>query len=85
MPKILELWADLWDLLVRWRTWVVNAALTVALILPELLNSPEILAIVPGEYQRWVLVAAFLVNIWMRPRPAVRADDLEASVSRSRN
>lgn len=69
---------------VRFRTWIVNLAITVALIAPSLLNAPEILAIVPAEYHRWVLAAAFLINIWMRPRPAVLASDIEASVSRSR-
>ncbi len=74
----------LWDIFVRWRTWLVNAVLALLILLPELLNSPEVLAVVPAEYQRWFLIAAFLANIWMRPRPAVRADDLEASVSRVR-
>ncbi len=72
----------LWDIFVRWRTWLVNAMLALMILLPEFLNSPEILAVIPAEYQRWFLLAAFLINIWMRPRPAVRADDLEASISR---
>ena len=68
----------IWDIIVRFRTWILNVALALAFILPEVLNSPEILAIIPVEYQRWFLVAAFLLNIWMRPRPAVRSRDPEA-------
>lgn len=68
----------IWDTLVRWRTWLLNATLALAFILPEVLNSPEILAVIPSEWQRWFLVGAFLLNIWMRPRPAVRAQDLDA-------
>lgn len=67
----------IWDIIVRWRTWLLNVVLALAFILPEVLNSPEILAIIPAEYQRWFLVGAFLLNIWMRPRPAVRASDPE--------
>jgi len=62
---------------VRFRTWAFNLLLTMAILAPDLLNSPEMLALVPAEYQRWVLAAAFLVNIWMRPRPAVIASDPE--------
>lgn len=62
----------------RFRTWIVNLLLALATIAPELLNSPEVLAIVPYEYQRWFLVSVFLLNIWMRPRPAVLPSDVEA-------
>ncbi len=72
------------EFVVRFRTWIVNLVLTLAVIVPDLLNSPEILAIVPAEWQRWVIASAFILNIWIRPRPAVLATDLEASVSRSR-
>lgn len=71
----------IWDTLVRWRTWLLNATLALAFILPEVLNSPEILAIIPKDYQRWFLVAAFLLNIWMRPRPASRRMDTEVQVA----
>ena len=68
----------LWEFIVRFRTWIVNIVLSLAVILPDLLNSPELLAVIPEDYQRYVLVAAFLINIWMRPRPAVIASDVEA-------
>lgn len=71
MPQILKT-------LARWRTWIVNVVLAALFALPAILNSPEILAVIPAEYQRWFLVAAFLINIWMRPRPAVLPSDPEA-------
>lgn len=74
----------LWESVIRFRTWIVNLVLVLAVILPDLLNSPEILAVVPAEYQRWTVAFAFLINIWLRPRPAVIKTDLEASVSRSK-
>lgn len=70
--------------LARWRTYIVNIALALAFAMPEILNSPEVLAVIPAEWQRWFLVAAFLANIWMRPRPAVLPNDPEAQVSRLR-
>lgn len=70
--------------IVRFRTWILNLVLTLAVVAPDLLNSPEMLALVPATYQRWVLAAAFLVNIWMRPRPAVIASDPEAGLRQER-
>lgn len=63
MPKFLEIVA-------RWRTWIVNGLLAVLTVAPEILNAPEVLAVVPHEYQRYFLAGLFLINIWMRPRPA---------------
>ena len=71
-----------WRALARWRTWLLNMLMVLALALPEIANAPEVLAVLPAEYQRWFLVAAFLVNIWLRPRPAVLKDDPEAEISR---
>ena len=72
--------ARIWETLVRWRTYFVNIVLALLFIAPEILNSPEILAVIPAEYQRWFLVGAFLVNIWMRPRPAATRNDPEVKV-----
>ncbi|UNK39403.1 hypothetical protein MNR02_06760 [Shinella sp. H4-D48] len=68
--------------LARWRTWIVNGLLALAVVLPEIANSPEILAIVPREWQRWFLAGVFLLNIWMRPRPAVLAGDPEVQAKK---
>lgn len=74
----------IWETLVRWRTWLVNLFASLLILLPELLNAPEVIAVIPVQYQKYVFVAALVLNIIMRPRPAVMADDLEASVSRSK-
>lgn len=71
MPKFFEAVA-------RWRTWIVNGLLAIVTIAPEILNAPEVLAVVPSEYQRYFLAFLFVVNIWMRPRPAVLPSDPEA-------
>ena len=73
----------LWELTVRFRTWIANLFFAALIVAPDILNSPEVLAVVPAEYQRWVIAAGFLVNIWLRPRPAVMAKDPEAHVKRS--
>lgn len=70
----------IWETIVRLRTWFFNIVLALLFIAPEILNSPEILAVIPAEYHRWFLVAVFLVNIWMRPRPAATRDDPEVQV-----
>jgi hypothetical protein len=70
----------IWETLVRWRTYFLNIILALLFVAPEVLNSPEILAIIPAEYQRWFLAAAFLANIWMRPRAAATKNDAEVQV-----
>lgn len=72
------------EAVIRFRTWLANLFFAVLIVAPDLLNAPEVIAVIPAEYQRWVIAAGFLLNIWMRPRPAVISTDLEASVSRSR-
>lgn len=86
-----DLLDTVWDFLVRWRTWAIGVAAIVAQALPDLLalagylaSSPEIAAVMPPEYRAWAAVVSVICLVWSRPRPAVRADDLEASVSRSR-
>lgn len=67
----------------RWRTYVVNLILAFLVMAPEILNAPEILAIVPQDYQRMFLAGLFLLNIWMRPRPAVLPSDPEVQVKKA--
>jgi hypothetical protein len=66
------------EFIIRFRTWIVNLTLALLVLLPEVANSPEILAIVPKDFQRYFLAGLFLLNIWMRPRPAVLPSDPEA-------
>lgn len=67
-----KLWTSAWDFLVRFRTWLVNTGFVFMLFIPDVLNQPELLALVPAGYHKYVIAAAFLVNIWLRPRPAAR-------------
>jgi hypothetical protein len=77
------LWDRIWEALVRFRTWLVNGVGTLLILLPELLNAPEVLAVIPQSYQKWVFVGVFLLNILMRPRPATMAKDPEAQVAKA--
>nr|CAD6411228.1 hypothetical protein REQ54_00851 [Rhizobium sp. Q54] len=70
-------------MLARWRTWIVNGLLALITVLPEILNAPEILAIVPQDYQRMFLAGLFLLNIWLRPRPAVLPSDPEVQIKKA--
>ena len=68
------------DFIIRWRTWLANVIGAVLLALPDLLlflNSSELMAILPTGYQKWLALGLLVLNIWMRPRPAVRAGDLQ--------
>lgn len=82
---------SVWDFLVRWRTWAIGVAAIAAQALPDLIgivgylaSAPEIGAVLPPEYRMWAGFVSVICLVWSRPRPAVRGDDLEASVSRSR-
>jgi hypothetical protein len=66
-----------WEFLVRFRTWVVNMAGAALILLPDILSAPEVIAVVPLNYQKYVIVTVFFLNILMRPRPAVMKKDLE--------
>lgn len=67
----------LWEMLVRWRTWVVNSIGALAILLPDLLSAPEVLAVIPTGYQKYVFLGVFVLNIWMRPRAAHLQSDPE--------
>jgi ABC-type branched-subunit amino acid transport system permease subunit len=73
----------IWETLVRWRTWFVNAGAALLILLPELLNAPEVMAVIPAEYRKYAFVAALILNIIMRPRPAVMAKDPEVFIAKS--
>lgn len=70
----------IWDVLVRWRTWIVNVVFG-AILTPEVilvLMGFDWGTIVPVKYMPAVTITLALLNVWMRPRPAVRAHDPEA-------
>jgi hypothetical protein len=68
-------------LIARFRTWIVNGLSLVILVLPDILNvlaATDWTGIIPDPYIRAFGVALAIVNIWMRPRPAVLPSDYEA-------
>jgi hypothetical protein len=68
---------DLWETVVRFRTWLFNGVGFVLLALLPLLGAPEIMSVIPEGYQKYVIALAFIINIWMRPRPAVIKTDVQ--------
>lgn len=74
-----------WDVLVRWRTYIVNF-LFVAVFTPDILlfmagfNWGQI---VPAKYMPYIILLQGLINVWMRPRPAARLRDPEVQYKRS--
>ena len=53
----------IWEIMVRWRTWLANSFFALLLFVPDILNQPEVLAIIPANYSKYVVAAAFLINI----------------------
>lgn len=72
--------AEYWDKLVRWRTWIVNTMTALLSLVAAILAAPEVLALIPPQYLVYVLAANAVLNILMRPWPAVRAGDPEAQI-----
>ncbi len=74
---------QIWEILTRWRTWIVNSFGVALLLLPELLNAPEIIAIIPQHYQKYVFAGALVLNILMRPRKALVQSDPAMQVQKA--
>lgn len=75
-----------WDTFVRWRTWLVNTVFLV-LLTPELvvaLLGFDWKTIIPSQYMPYVTLAIIILNIWMRPRPAVVSSDPEVDMRKDR-
>lgn len=75
-----------WETLVRWRTWLVNTVFVV-LLTPELLLALlgfDWGTIIPARYMPYVTLAIIILNVWMRPRPAVVASDPEVDMRKDR-
>lgn len=72
----------LWETLVRWRTWVANSFFAV-LITPDLILALlgfDWGLIIPREFMPYVTLLVIVLNVWMRPRPAVIKEDPEANL-----
>jgi hypothetical protein len=65
---------SLWHQIVVWRTALFNGVGVVLVAIAPLLGAPEILAVIPKPYLPYVVAAVFVINYWMRPRPAVVKD-----------
>ena len=68
---------NIWEAIVRWRTALFNGIGAFLVAVAPLLGAPEILAIIPPKYVPYAMAAVFLINWWMRPRPAVMKKDVE--------
>jgi hypothetical protein len=69
------------EFFIRFRTWIVNVFSLFILALPDilaLLSTADLSDIVPDQYVRLFGVVLAIINIWMRPRPAVLPTDPEA-------
>jgi uncharacterized membrane protein len=78
----------LWDFIVRFRTWLIGLA-GLAAFLPDvidiasqLLNAPQIIAVLPAEWKAWAAAIALILTVWSRWRPASRAADPEVRVKK---
>lgn len=69
--------AQVWDFVVRFRNWLITVGGALLLFLPDLLAAPELLAVLPEQYHKWVFLATMLLNLAARWRPAARANDPE--------
>lgn len=74
----------LWDFLVRLRTWIIGTIGIILVMLPDLLvvaadllNSPDLVAVLPEEWKSYAAVAALIFTVWSRWRPASRLADPE--------
>jgi hypothetical protein len=78
-----------WDFTVRFRTWLIGAIGMIALFLPdlitvasELLNSPQIVAVLPQNWKAYAGAIGFICLVWSRWRPAARTADTEVQVKK---
>lgn len=70
----------------RWRTWIFNGSAGVVFVLPELLSAfagYDWSGLVPPKWAPVVTALVIVINILLRPRPAVLPHDAEAQASRA--
>ena len=63
--------AKAWEWIVVQRTRLFNLIGAGVVLLAPVLGAPEIQAVIPKQYMPYVIAGVFLINLWMRPRPAV--------------
>lgn len=72
------------EYIIRFRTWIVNVLFAV-LLTPEIimvLLGANWGSIIPEPYINYVTIAIPIINIWMRPRPAVISSDPEVQIAK---
>lgn len=72
----------MWNTLRRWRTWIVNAFAFIIVALPDIINALLGFSwgtVVDQKYMPYVTIAIIVVNVLMRPRPAVLPTDPEVT------
>lgn len=81
--------SSLWDFIVRLRTWLIGTIGLFAVFLPDLidlaaqlLNAPQIAAVLPEGWKTWAAAIGFVALVWSRWRPATRAADPEVQVAK---
>ena len=81
--------ARIWDFIVRFRTWLLGVVGVIIMVVPlpdlislaaQILNAPEIVAVLPPGWKTWAAAIGFILMVWSRPRPASRAADPEVKV-----
>lgn len=69
---------NLWEWAVRLRNYLITAAGILLLVLPELLSAPELLAVIPESWHKWVFLVTMLLNLAVRWRPAALGREARA-------
>ena len=73
----------LWEFIVRFRNWLVTIVGALLIVLPDILQMPELLMILPEEHHKWVYVAILVLNLAMRWRPAAMWHDPEVKIAKA--
>jgi hypothetical protein len=72
-----------WEFVVRFRNWLVTLIGALIIILPDLLQAPELIAVLPEAWRKWVFLAVLLLNLALRWRPAAMWHDPEVRYARA--
>lgn len=75
------------DFFIRFRTWLLGIVGVAVVFLPDLvllvnevLNSPDVIAVLPESWRKWASAICILLIVLSRWRPATRANDPEVIV-----
>lgn len=74
---------SLFEFVVRFRNWLVTLIGISLIVLPDILQAPELLMILAPEHHRWVYLAILALNLAMRWRPAAMWHDPEVKIAKA--